>query len=84
MRFLCNSFTNKVAGLQSIDKFTENNVFDKDIFQQLFIGLQASWRRLEDVVNVPISVFSRHFEDMINVLENEKFLGLRKIFLLLE
>ena len=42
MRFLSNSFTNEVAGLQSIDKFTENNVFDKDIFQQLFIGLQAS------------------------------------------
>ena len=40
MSFFCNSFTNKVAGLQSIDKFTENNVFDKDISQQTFVGRQ--------------------------------------------
>ena len=79
MRFLCNSFTNKVAGLQSIDKFTENNVFDKDIFQQTFAGLQdvlktcqgKSSRPLEDVVNVEINSFTRHFED---TLENEKLL----------
>ena len=32
MGLLCNSFTNKVAGLQSIDMFTENKMFDKDIF----------------------------------------------------
>ena len=40
MGLLCNSFTNKVAGLQSIDKFAENKVFDKDTFQQTFVGLQ--------------------------------------------
>ena len=60
MRFLCNSFTNKVAGLQSIEKFTENKVFDKDMFQQTFVDLQdedMSWRRLEDVVNVAIFGF---------------------------
>ena len=27
MGLLCNSFTNKVAGLQSMDKFTENKMF---------------------------------------------------------
>ena len=34
MRFLCNSFRipNKVAGLQSTDRFTEYNVFYKDVF----------------------------------------------------
>ena len=60
MRFLCNSFTNKVAGLQSIEKFTENKVFDKDMFQQTFVDLQdedMSCRRLEDVVNVAIFGF---------------------------
>ena len=40
MGLLCNSFSNKVAGRQSIDKLTENKVFDKDVFQQLFVGLQ--------------------------------------------
>ena len=51
MRFLCNSFTNKVAGLQSIEKFTENKVFDKDIFQQTFVGLQDVFKTyLEDVL----------------------------------
>ena len=51
MRFLCNSFTNKVAGLQSIEKFTENKVFDKDIFQQTFVGLQDVFKKyLEDVL----------------------------------
>ena len=40
MGLLCNSFTIKVAGLQSIDKFTKNKVFDKDIFQQTFLGLR--------------------------------------------
>ena len=40
MGLLCNSFSNKVAGLQSIDKLTENKVFDKDVFQQTFVGLQ--------------------------------------------
>ena len=40
MRFLCNSFTNKVTDLQSIDRFTENKVFDRDIFQQTFVGLR--------------------------------------------
>ena len=48
MEFLCNSFTNKVAGLQYRDNFTENKVFDKDIFQQTFVGLQdilkTSWK----------------------------------------
>ena len=29
MGLLCNSFANKVAGLQSIDKFTENKMFGK-------------------------------------------------------
>ena len=46
MRLLCNSFTNKVAGLQSIGKFTENKMFDKDIFQQTFCW---SPRRLQDI-----------------------------------
>ena len=72
MRFLCTSLTNKVAGLQSIDKFTENKVFDKDIFQQTFLGLG-----LEDVVDVAIFGFPGHFED---ILENEKLLWLRKTF----
>ena len=50
MRFLCNcSITNRVTALQSIDKFTKNMVFDKDIFQQIFVDLQ------EGVVNVAIS-----------------------------
>ena len=40
MGLLCNSFTNKVAGLQSIDKLAESKVFDKDTFQQTFVGLQ--------------------------------------------
>ena len=40
MSFLCNSFSNKITRLQSIDKFTENNVFDKDISQQTFVDLQ--------------------------------------------
>ena len=39
MRFLCSFFTNKVAGFQSIDKLTENKVFDKNILQQTFAGL---------------------------------------------
>ena len=39
MRFLCNFFTNKVAGFQSIDKLTKNKVFDKNILQQTFAGL---------------------------------------------
>ena len=38
MGFLCNSFTNKVAGLQFKDKFSEKKVFDKD--QQTIVGLQ--------------------------------------------
>ena len=65
MSFLCNSFTNKVASLQSIEKFTEIKVFGKDIFQQTFVGLQ---RRLEDVFIVAIYHFSGHRE---NILENE-------------
>ena len=40
MGLLCNSFTYKVASLQSIDKFSENKIFDKDIFQQTFVGHQ--------------------------------------------
>ena len=79
MRFLCNFFINKVAGFQYIDKFTENKVFDKDIFQQTFAGLQpTSWRRYEELVNVAISGFSRHFED---ILEKVELLCLRKTFL---
>ena len=74
MRFLCNSFTNEVSGLQSIDKFTKIKVFDKDIFQRAFVGFQ-------DVFNVAISRFPRHFED---ILENEKLLWLRKTFFKLE
>ena len=51
MGLLCNSFTNKVAGLQSIDKLTENKVFDKYIFQQAFVGLQDVFKTcLEDVM----------------------------------
>ena len=47
----CNSFTNKVAGLQSIDKFTENKVCDKDTFQQTFVSLQDVFKTcLEDVL----------------------------------
>ena len=40
MGLLCNSLTNKVAGLQYIGKFTEKKLFEKDIFQQTFAGLQ--------------------------------------------
>ena len=51
MGLLCNSFTNKVAGLQSIGKFTENKMFDKDIFQQTFVGLQDVFKTyVEDVL----------------------------------
>ena len=51
MGLLCNSFTNKVAGLQSIDKLAENKVFDKDIFQQAFVGIQDVFKTcLEDVM----------------------------------
>ena len=51
MGFLCNSFTNKVAGLQSIDKFTENKMIEKDTFQQIFVGLQDAFKTyLEDVL----------------------------------
>ena len=51
MELLCNSFTNKVADLQSTDKFTENKMFDKDIFQQTFVGLQDVFKTcLEDVL----------------------------------
>ena len=51
MGLLCNSFTNKVAGLQSIDTFTENKMFDKDIFQQTFVDLQDVFKTcLEDVL----------------------------------
>ena len=39
MKFLCNFFTNKVAGFQSMDKLTKNNVFDRDILQQTFASL---------------------------------------------
>ena len=79
MRFLWNFFINKVAGLQYIDKFTENKVFDKDIFQQTFAGLQpTSLRRYEELVNVAISGFSRHLEDILKKVE---LLCLRKTFL---
>ena len=44
----CNSFTNKVAGLRSIDKFTENKMFDKDIFQQTVIDLQDVFKTCLD------------------------------------
>ena len=51
MGLLCNYFTNKVAGLQSIDKLTENKVFDKEIFQQTFVGLPDVFSTcLEDVL----------------------------------
>ena len=51
MALLCNSFTNKVAGLQSKDKFTENKMFDKDMFQQTFFGLQDVFKIcFEDVL----------------------------------
>ena len=51
MGLLCNSFTNKVASLQSIDQFTEKKVFDKDLFQQTFVGLQDIFETyLEDVL----------------------------------
>ena len=72
MGLLCNSFTNKVGGLQSIDKFSENKMFDKDIFQQTIAGLQDVFKTcLEDFVNVAISGFTRYLED---ILENEKLL----------
>ena len=72
MRFLCNcSITNGVTALQSIDKFTKNMVFDKDIVQQIFVDLQ------EDVVNVAISRVPRHLEDS---LQNEKLFCIRKTF----
>ena len=52
MGLLYNSFTNTVAGLQSIDKFTENKVFEKDMFQQTFAGLKdVSKTCLEDALN---------------------------------
>ena len=51
MGLLCNSFTNKVVGLKSIEKFTENKIFDKDIFQQTFVGLQDVFQTcLENVL----------------------------------
>ena len=51
MGLLCNSFTNKVAGLQSIDKFTKNKVFEKDIFQQTFASFQDIFKACpEDVL----------------------------------
>ena len=72
MRFLCNcSITNRVTALQSIDKFTKNMVFDKDIFQQIFVDLQ------EGVVNVAISGVPRHLED---IFQNEKLFCIRKTF----
>ena len=75
MGLLCSSFTNKVAGFQSIDKFTENKMLEKDIFQQTFVGLQDVFKTcLEDVlrfVNKAISDFSGYLED---ILENEKLL----------
>ena len=49
MGLLCKSFTNQVAGLQSIDKFTED----------------LSLIRLEDFVNVAISGFTRYLEDIL-------------------
>ena len=72
MGLLCNSLTNKVAGLQYIGKFTEKKLFEKDIFQQTFAGLQDVYNTcLEDFVNVAISCFSRYLED---ILENERLL----------
>ena len=72
MGFLCNSFTNKVAGLQSIDKFTENKMIEKDTFQQTFVGLQDAFKTyLEDFVNKAISGFSEYIK---GILENEKLL----------
>ena len=55
MGLLCNSFSNKVAGLQSIDKFTEDKMFDKDMFQETFIGLQEVFKAcLEDVLKTSL------------------------------
>ena len=51
MALFCDFFTNKDAGLQSIDKFTENKMFDKDIFHQTFVSLQDVFKTcLEDVL----------------------------------
>ena len=55
MGLLCNSFSNKVAGLQSIDKFTEDKMFDKDMFQETFVGLQDVFKTcLEDVLKTSL------------------------------
>ena len=56
MRFPCNSFINKVAGLQSIDKFIENKVLEKDIFQQTFVCLQNM-----------LQTSSRHCYDLVKL-----------------
>ena len=51
MGLLCNSLTNKVAGLQYIGKLTEKKLFEKDIFQQTFAGLQDVYNTcLEEVL----------------------------------
>ena len=75
MGLLCNSFTNKVAGLQSIDKFIENKMLDKDIFQQTFVGLQDVFKTcLADVLKSSSIKQFLVFQDIEDILENEKLL----------
>ena len=75
MGLLCNSFTNKIAGLQSIDRFIENKMFDKDIFQQTFVGLQDVFKTcLEDVLKSSSIKQFLVFQDIEDILENEKLL----------
>ena len=70
----CNSFTNKVESLQSINKFTENKVCDKDIFQQTFVSLQDIFKTcLEDVLKTSSMWQFLVFQDILMTFwENEK------------
>ena len=69
MELLCNSFTNKVAGFQSTDKFTENKM--TKIYSSKHSPRRLQDMSIEDFVNVAISGFSRYLEA---ILENEKLL----------
>ena len=69
----CNSFTNKVASLQSINKFTENKLCDKDIFQQTFVSLQDVFKTcLEDVLKTSSMWQFLVFQDILRTFWNTR------------